>query len=417
MSTASRPRQRRSRSAGQLFDLYLYAKEQKLAAKAKELLKEIVKLEPDHEAARKELGHVKHEGKWMPEAEAKKLAKSDEEKQMKEKGLVRYKDKWVTPEEKESLEHTAKGEVLVDGKWVSQKDLDRAQAEAKLREEAKEHKAKGEYYVNGQWMPKAEAEKHYSDINTPYRTDGDHVALYTNKGIDLGERVLVETESAYRDCAAFFGTELTLSGARMPIFVTATLDDMNTMANAMGVDEKSSVYHAWCSPWLPANPQGFDIVSTTMYYRDKAGKDVLTDIFARHALAEQYVERMVGKDATDIPPSWFIDGFACYIERWNTPRYFDWSRDVLRQKGALPSLKVFLGSYTITEPSILTGGLVVAFLRSEKAPEEVKTAWNESLEALRTKGKIGKAFKKLEKALIAAEEAFIDFSETKQHQG
>jgi len=399
--------------ASSLFDVYLYAKEQKLTSKGKDILKQIVKLSPDHEAARKELGHVKYNDKWIPEADAKKLAKSDEEKAMKEKGLVRYKDKWVTPEEKEAAEHADKGEVQVDGKWVSKKDIDKAQAEAKLKEEMKEHKAKGEYYVDGKWLPKEEADKHYANLQTPYIAEGEFTLVATNKGVDYGEKILVDVDSAYRECTAFFGASPELGTKKAAVFVTATLEEMNQLANELNVDEKSSNYYAWCSAWQTAHPMGFEILAATYYYKNKDNKD-LTGFFARHAIAEQFVERMVGRDATDVPPSWFVDGFACYIERWNSPAYFNWSRDALRQKGALSSLKIFLGSYSVTDQNILMGGLVVSFSRSDKAPPEVKACFDEALAAIKSKGKIGKAFKKLEKALIAAEDAFLDFAETRQ---
>lgn len=399
--------------ASALFDAYLYAKEQKLTSKGKDILKQIVKLEPDHEAARKELGHVKYNDKWIPEADAKKLAKSDEEKEMKDRGLVRYKDKWVTPEEKEAAEHADKGEVQVDGKWVSKKDLDKAQAEAKLKEEMKEHKAKGEYYVDGKWLPKEEADKHYANLQTPYIAEGEFTIVATNKGVDYGEKIIVDVDGAYRDCTAFFGASPELGTKKAAVFVAATLEEMNQIANELNVDEKSSTYYAWCSTWLTAHPLGFDILAATYYYKNKDNKD-MTGFFARHAIAEQFVERMVGRDATDVPPSWFVDGFACYIERWISSDYFNWSRDALRQRGALSSLKVFLGSYSVTDQNILNGGLVVSFLRSDKAPPEVKTCFDEALTAIKSKGKIGKAFKKLEKALIAAEESFLDYAETRQ---
>ncbi len=411
------------KNADQLWDLFVFAKEQKLVAKSKDILKEIIKVNPDHENARKELGFTKVDGKWVSEADAKKApaaagagssASGESDADMKAKGMVQYKGKWMTPEAKEAAEHAEKGEVLIDGQWVNKKEKDKAEAEAKLREETKEHKLKGEYLVDGKWLPKADAEKFYANISTPYRAEGEHVMILTDKGIDLGERVLIEAERAYRDCAGFVGGEPQLHGKLMPVYITANVEESNQLANSLGGDVKTSNYYAWCTPWLPQNPDGFDMVSVSMYYRDKQNKDVLTDIFARHALAEQYVQRLVGKDATDVPPAWFVDGFACYIERWNNPKYFNWSRDVLRQKGALTGLKVFVGSYTVSEQSILQAGLVVAYLKSDKVKPEVKTAFDDVLTALKNKGKIGKAFKKLEKALIAAEDTFNDFAETKQ---
>lgn len=393
----------------ELFSLYEYAKEQKLTTKAKDLLREIVKLDPNHEAARKELGQVKVKDKWVNEADAKKLMKADEEAEMKAKGLVQHKGKWVTADEKERLEHEEKGEILVDGEWMNKKEAEAAAAAAKLREEVREHRLNGEYHVNGKWLPKAEAEKFYANLATPYRAEGDHVLLMTNKGIDLGDRVLVEAEAAYRDCKALLGVEPKMGAKLMPLYVVATLEQLNELAQKLGCDEKSSAYYAWCSPWQANDPEKFELISATMFY-----KDTVTDTYARHAIAEQYLQRVIGKEATDVPPRWFVDGFSSYIERWNTTERFKWSRDRLRGLGSLAQLKVLLSSFTLSEANILQAGMVIGFATSTKAPPEVKTAFTEALTAMKDKGKVGKAFKKLEKALLAADDAFIDYADSSQ---
>jgi hypothetical protein len=392
----------------QLFDLYLYAKGENLKAEAASILREIVKLDPDHGAARKALGHVKHKDKWVTEAEAKKLGRTELEAEMKAKGLVEYKGEWLTPEEKSAKEHEARGEVLVDGKWVNKKDLERVEAERKLRDEMVERRRNGEFHVNGKWMPKAEAEKFYSNLDTPYRVMGEHVMLITNKGIDLGDRVSVAAEAAYRDAAAFFGAEPEMGGRLMPVYVTATLEELNQLATVANVDEKSGDggYSAWSTPWLANHSENFDMFSATMYYQD-----VVTDIYARHAVVDQFVRRLSKKDASELPPRWFVDGVASYLERWKTPANFKWSRERLKMLGALGALKTLLGSYQVKEPSILQMGALMAFTQSAACPEDVKTKLAAAKEALVKGGKVGKAFKDLENALIESEEAFFDFVE------
>jgi hypothetical protein len=75
------------------YSLGLWAKEEGLKEEAKQCFEKVVELEPDHTGARKELGHVRHEGKWLPYEEA-----------MKVRGLVKHRGRWVTPEAKEKLE-------------------------------------------------------------------------------------------------------------------------------------------------------------------------------------------------------------------------------------------------------------------------------------------------------------------------
>ncbi|TET35176.1 MAG: hypothetical protein E3J72_11790 [Planctomycetota bacterium] len=72
----------------------------KLTAKATLHYKKAIGLDPDHEKARKALGHVKHDGKWMTEYEANRA-----------KGLVKYKGEWVKKEELEKLKAAARKKV------------------------------------------------------------------------------------------------------------------------------------------------------------------------------------------------------------------------------------------------------------------------------------------------------------------
>lgn len=68
------------------FKLALWCKENKLAEEAQQLLLKVIELEPDHAGARKELGQIKVDGKWV-----------SEEEHMRAKGFVRYKNKWLLP--------------------------------------------------------------------------------------------------------------------------------------------------------------------------------------------------------------------------------------------------------------------------------------------------------------------------------
>ena len=83
------------------YSLGMWAKENGLKEEAKLCFEKAIGIEPDHTAARKELGHVRHEGKWLPYDEA-----------MKARGLIEYDGRWVTPEQKEKLEKKDKIDAL-----------------------------------------------------------------------------------------------------------------------------------------------------------------------------------------------------------------------------------------------------------------------------------------------------------------
>ncbi len=392
--------------ADALYKVYIWAKGNGLASDAKRALREVVKADPDHENARKLLGYVKFEDRWVTESEKERLVVEAERKEMEAKGLVRFKGEWVTKEEKERLENEAKGLVLVDGKWVNKREYERAAKDREQARERAEKRAQGLFEVNGKWVAKAEAEAFYADLNNPYRADGENVYLYTNKGIDFGDKMLVGAEAAYRDAAQLFGREPE-GGKKLHVFVVATLEDFNSLGNAFNADEQSSNFYEFGTPWLPENDQGFDLVTVTQYNQ----ADSLTELYVRHAVAEQFVRRLIGPEAADPAPRWFVDGVSAYLSRFNTPKLYSWSRDRLLSLGGILKLKNHFRSYQPNEQYILGGGILIAWLKSGEAPEEVAKEFESAMAAVAEGKKVSKAFRGFEKALTKAEDSFRDHAE------
>lgn len=392
--------------AGGLFDLYLWAKGRGLATDAKKALREVVKVDPDHENARKLLGYVRFQDRWVTESEQKKLGAEAERKEMEAKGLVLHKGKWVTKDEKDAMVNEAKGLVLVDGEWVDKRAYERAMKEGQSARERAEKRAQGLFEVNGKWVAKGEAEAFYADLNNPYRADGDHVFLYTNNGIDFGDKMLVSAEAAYRDAKELFGKEPE-GGRKFHVFVVANLEDYNALGNNFNADEQSSGFYEFGTPWLPENEQGIDLATATHYYQ----ADSLTELYVKHAVAEQYIRRLIGAEAADPAPRWFIDGVAAYISRYDTPKLYSWSRDRLLALGGVLKLKTHFRSYQPNEQYILGGGAIVAWLKSGSAPEEVSAEFNAAVLAVNEGKKVSKAFRNFEKVLTKNEDAFRDFAE------
>ncbi|MBN1420139.1 MAG: DUF1570 domain-containing protein [Planctomycetes bacterium] len=77
-----------AKTADEWYQLGLWAKDKKLERSATEAFREVIKLDEEHEGARKELGFVKYEGKWLPEDEARRKM-----------GWKRLGEKWYSPEE------------------------------------------------------------------------------------------------------------------------------------------------------------------------------------------------------------------------------------------------------------------------------------------------------------------------------
>lgn len=75
------------------YELALWCLQNKLNAEYREHLKKVIELDPNHAQARKRLGYVEREGKWLSEDEARSA-----------EGLVKYRGKWVLPQERAQLE-------------------------------------------------------------------------------------------------------------------------------------------------------------------------------------------------------------------------------------------------------------------------------------------------------------------------
>lgn len=402
-------RDRRKTSKGDakaLFELYEWAKINGLKSQSKQALRDVIKADPEHGDARRLLGYVQFKDRWVSKREAEKLEAAEERKAKLAQGLVEYKGEWMSPEDKEVAEMTDKGFEKIEGEWVNVREKKRKQAEAKLRAEIAEHKAKGEFPVNGKWLPKAEAEAYYADLNNPYKTEGQKVRVYTNNGIDFGEKMLVAADATYRKCQSFFGKEPELEDAFMHVYVVANTEDFNRLGNGWNADEQSSNFYTFFTPWLPENEHGVDMATVTQYSQ----ADSLTEIYVVHATAEQYLQRMMGQNAVDPAPRWFVNGVAAYVSRFQNPKYFGWSRDRLLSLGGMLKLKTFFGGYQPHENYILGGGLLVSFLKSPDCPEELQKLFNETVIAFNEGKKVQKAFRKLEKEMIKQEDAFREFA-------
>ena len=393
--------------AGALYKLYVWAKGQGLQSDAKRALRDVVKVDPDHENARKLLGYVRFGDRWVSEKEKAKLEADAVRKEMEANGLILHKGEWITPDEKEKRVNEAKGLSLVDGEWVDRRAADKAAKAAEMEAARAEKRAQGLFEVNGEWKSKADAEAFYADLNNPYRADGDHVYLYTNNGIDFGDKMLVAAEAGYRATKAFFGKEPDLEGKKLHVFVTKNTEDYNAIGNNFGGDEQSSNFYAFATQWLPENEQGFDLLTVTQFNQ----ADSLTETYVRHAVAEQYVRRLIGAQSADPAPRWFIDGVSAYISRFASPKLYTWSRDRLLQVGGVMKLKTHFRSYQPNEQYILGGGALVSWLKSGNAPEAVAKAFNDAVVAVNDGRKVSKAFRTFEKALTKAEDDFRDHAE------
>ena len=99
---------------------------------AKTEFEKVIKIDPNHDFARCELGYVRKDGKWLTQEEYrlsegyvkynnKWVLKEDAEKL--EAGYIKYKDEWV---KKDELDMLKKGMRRLEGKWVTQDEYNKA---------------------------------------------------------------------------------------------------------------------------------------------------------------------------------------------------------------------------------------------------------------------------------------------------
>ncbi len=267
-------------------------------------------------------------------------------------------------------------------------------------------------------MPREEREEYHRNVKTPYVAAGDHVRLYTTHGMEFGDRMLVTAEAAYRRAHQFFGrTPKMAEGQKFHVFVVSNTDEYNELGSGWNGDEKSSAFYAFATPWMPSAmgemPGGTkeayehrpDLATVTQFSQAES----LTEIYVTHATVEQFARRLIGDGAADPAPRWFVDGVASYLERWQQPALFDWSRGRLGSLGGAPSLKSLLGAYAPNEQNILSGGVLIAFLKSDVCPDELRSSFQAAVDSVNDGKKVQKTFRGLEKEIVKHEEQFKEY--------
>ncbi len=109
------------------FALALLCKEGKWTSKMRFELNKVIELNPDHERARAELGHVKYEGKWMTRDEMYQA-----------KGYVKFEGQWVSHDYMKQVDEWKKNILAIEKREQKINKLlwNMAARSAKVREKA-----------------------------------------------------------------------------------------------------------------------------------------------------------------------------------------------------------------------------------------------------------------------------------------
>jgi len=164
-----------------LWAVHEWCKERELRDLSKQTLQKIIAIDPNHEEARKALGHRLYDGKWFESYSALSKYRKEEEARMLEKGLVRFNDGWAAAAE---VPYLRMGWVKDDkGAWAHPAILEQRKQEADLKskgyvqqgltwispDEQKQaalpaNAAEGKWKCGEEWLPLEQANTYHAQL-------------------------------------------------------------------------------------------------------------------------------------------------------------------------------------------------------------------------------------------------------------
>lgn len=291
-------------SADALFELAEFAKEKSLRRDRERLLDRVLARDPGHEKANIARGRVRHGDRWMTPAERDAAVRAEEEAAMAARGLVPFDGRYVTPEEKEHLE---RGDVWLDGRWLTADDARRAQ---------------GFEQVGGEWVAASEvlARRRAVDFakeasRTLALAAGDHVVAASAFGKEHAAALLDASERSFEVAAAALresNDDLAwIGGHKSLALVVDARDDFGLFARFFARHEKK-VDARWADG--VAQVDGFYWWDPTGTSATCRGARHVDDTVAHtvHHLGHVFLNRHAYN--WKFLPTWLDEGFAAWLE-------------------------------------------------------------------------------------------------------
>lgn len=437
-------------------------------ADAKKVYRKIVELEPEHELARKALGHQSYDKRWFESFAEMAKYKRDEAARMKLKGLVRWKEEWVPEAEVPFLNM---GWTKSDsGAWVNPFDVARAAQIAQWTAAGYRFRADDNSWVapddlqhwtalkwkcGDEWLDLELANRFHSNLATPWELAGEHFVVITTCDWEGGNAARWYADKCHAELVRLFGRE----PARKPEFVV--LDSLaqynqaagsNTPAlpDAEGFSSLHGAYFADLVFDFTQTPAQFLGCGVSFWDRKDERLRGWGPYWLRWAAAQSFVEALdpspsfMGEWIAGGPngarpaptlfwsekriPRWLRYGAASYVERFmrdpeastNTSPWGlrDFAFGELRKTGGLRKLdELFAFALDINKLESSSrmyheAGAVVAFLL-DGAPDDAKlSARHSDLKAALQTGErksIADAALALQRELVARETALRAF--------
>ncbi len=440
-----------------LWALYEWALEDKSRKKyRKRVLKAVIKADPEHEEARKLLGHVFYDGKWF---DSKRARDKYATKLAKERGWVKFGDDWVEPADVPFL---AKGFVKDKyGDWVDPIALKRKAegwkqqdlvwippAEFKKMDE-------GLWKCDDKWLPLDAANEWHDDLESPWKIPTKRAIVWATTTRETAMKAAAQAELAWYDMQKVFGYG---SGSPVPFML---VKDQAEYLRFMDGDPEYEIPQvdvfgvsghqraAFADLWFDFEEETYNGMGCTYWDDEDENGDAYGIHDARFAYGLSYVEAIdpcyaAAKEVLDEGDEeievgdflqarygshrierWFRWGAANYASRWfkdqtvkqgGNPKWaFEWSASNLRSQGGLADLdEVFEFNVQLENDStsniIMTAGIMVAYMVDGGNPEMSKLL-TQLQRALEKGEDVEKIFDSIRNTLTDSEEEIRAFGD------
>lgn len=210
----------------ELWELYQWCLANQREVKAPNVLRRLLRFDPEHEPAREALGHVREGAQWFTSADAaKRFRRRQDPERAAALGFVQQKSLWMHPDDRAIA---SKGQVKDQetGLWLSAADRRRVdkgwvrQDVEWISPEEAGFVDEGLWLVDGEWLDLPSANTRHSRIEAMWVIPTAEVTLYSTVDRDVSFRAMREMRRAILDLNRVFGAEPAL-----PLRVCVTRDE------------------------------------------------------------------------------------------------------------------------------------------------------------------------------------------------
>ncbi len=232
--------------AADLWDLHLHYLNEGQTASASGVLRNLLRVDPNHEGAREALKHVRHGERWFTsQAALDHFLWTQDEAIAKSKGHVLHKGAWMHPDER-AIANKVRTKDPETGQWLTRKEQKRLAAGWVRQdlnwidpEQAPKVDA-GLWLVDGEWMSLDDANRRHSRLDNMWVIPG--AEIWVHSSADRGFALLAQQHMtrALWDMRRVFGVEPVL-----PLEVAILRDQEQYDRLAFGaVDGRRPAFHA-----------------------------------------------------------------------------------------------------------------------------------------------------------------------------